>query len=84
MERLFSHAGIARSLQFMAANFTRPIRVTDLDKVAGLSRRGLHKAFRKHTGFGPGQLLRQFRINRARQILEDGDLPFLRQGRCQD
>ena len=49
------HARIASSLGFLSKNYRKPIGVTDLMKVAGLSRRGFLKAFRKHTGRTPGE-----------------------------
>jgi transcriptional regulator GlxA family with amidase domain len=69
-----SHAGVARCLRFIGANFWRPIQVADLQRVAVLSRRGLQKAFLKHTGRGPGQILRLYRIQQACQILAEKDV----------
>lgn len=64
-----SHAGIARSLRFLAANFHRPIRVSDLRRRSGLSPRGFIKAFKQHTGIRPGQLLIRLRIDLAKRLL---------------
>ncbi len=64
-----AHPGIARTLRFMAQNFHRPIQVQGLTELAGLSRRGLFKAFLRHTGIRPAQVLRQFRIARAQELL---------------
>jgi transcriptional regulator GlxA family with amidase domain len=67
------HAGIARSVRFMARHFFTPIRVTDLMMVAGLSRRGFLKSFQKHVGDSPGNLLRRMRIEYSKRLLADGD-----------
>jgi len=71
------HAGIARSVRFMVKHFRRPIRVTDLMVVAGLSRRGFLKSFRKHTGCAPGEVLRLMRIEHAKRLLVERDLTLL-------
>ena len=68
---IISHAGIARSLRFLALNFHRPIRVSDLRRRAGLSPRGFIKAFKRHTGFRPGQLLIRLRIDLAKRLLAE-------------
>lgn len=69
-----AHPGIARTLRFMAQNYHRPIQVQGLTELAGLSRRGLFKAFLRHTGIRPAQVLRQFRIERAQELLLDSGL----------
>jgi transcriptional regulator GlxA family with amidase domain len=71
---LVSHAGIARSLKFMKQNFDSTINIGGLAKIAGLSRRGFHKAFQKHTGHKPGVFLRRLRIEHARRLLMEPDM----------
>ena len=73
-DAIIEHAGIARSVRFMVRHFHRPINVTDLMVVAGLSRRGFLKSFRKHTGRAPGAVLRLMRIEHAKRLLADHDL----------
>jgi transcriptional regulator GlxA family with amidase domain len=63
------HRGVDRSLGYMARKFCQPIRVTDLVKASGLSRRGFFKAFEKHVGIRPGKLLTHARIEYAKQLL---------------
>lgn len=58
----------------MAMNFCRPINVSDLVNVSGLSRRGFHKAFLMHTGLCPGEALRNLRVERAKRLLITQDL----------
>lgn len=70
------HAGIARSLKFIVKNFDADIRIAGLENVAGLSRRGFLKAFQKHTGRKPGEVLRQLRIEYAKRLLVQYDLPL--------
>ncbi len=76
--KAISHAGVAKCLRFIRSNFGEPIGLSDLQRVAGLSVRGLHKAFRKHTGLNPGKVLRRYRIEQAKLILETNDLPMSR------
>lgn len=58
----------------MAVNCSSPIKLKDLEKVAGLSRRGFQKAFRKHAGSSPGQVLRHLRIENAKRLLTESDV----------
>ena len=67
------HAGIARSLDYMARHWRRPIQVPDLARAAGLSRRGYMKAFLKHTGGTPARRVRAMRLEHARRMLLGGD-----------
>jgi transcriptional regulator GlxA family with amidase domain len=69
-----NHAGIANCLHFMATNCLHPIKLKDLETVAGLSRRGFQKAFRKHAGLSPGQVLRHLRIEHAKRLLVESDM----------
>lgn len=73
-DQTIPHEGIARSVRFISQNYFRPIRVSDLEKIGGLSRRGFLKAFRKHTGVSPARVLRQLRVERAKQLLVETDL----------
>ena len=66
-----SHPGVARSLRFVAEHSHEPITVKDLVGVAGMSRRGLHKAFLEHLERTPGQELHRFRMERARKLLAE-------------
>ncbi len=67
------HPGVARSLQFIAQHFQQRITLADLAKAAGMSRRGLHKAFLEHLGRNPGEELQRFRIERAKLLLTGND-----------
>lgn len=68
------HDGVARSLRFIAENYQKSIALSDLARVAGLSRRGLHKAFLEHLGRNPGAELQRFRMERAKHLLAQTDL----------
>jgi LacI family transcriptional regulator len=67
------HKGVANSMRFIWGHFHEPIRVKDLLNVAGMSRRGLHKAFMENIGRTPGQELRRLRMEKAKRLLADSD-----------
>ena len=71
-----NHEGISRSLQFMAQNYTRPIQLDDAVAASGMSRRGFTKAFSQHVGHTPGSFMRQARIEFAKRLLIEQDLPL--------
>jgi len=64
-----NHRGVANSLRFIQERLHEPISVEDLVKVAGMSRRALHQAFREHLGRTPGHEIQRARIDRAKRLL---------------
>jgi transcriptional regulator GlxA family with amidase domain len=71
-----NHKAVSRSLQFMAQNYTRPIQLGDVVVASGMSRRGFLKAFIRHVGRTPGSFMRQARIEFAKRLLIELDLPL--------
>jgi len=71
-----NHPALVQSLQFMARNYARPIRLGDIVKVSGMSQRGFVKAFSRHVGCTPGSYIRQARIEFAKRLLVEQDLPL--------
>ena len=69
-----SHPGVARCVQFLGRKRQVQFKLRDLQRVAGLSRRGLHKAFMTHLGCSPGVLLRRARLVRACDLLANSSL----------
>lgn len=67
------HNGIASIMGFMSQNYFRPIKVQDFAGLAGLSRRGFYKAFRRDVGKSPAYFLRSLRIEQAKRLLLTGD-----------
>jgi transcriptional regulator GlxA family with amidase domain len=63
------HKGVRKSIRFIETNYFRPIDVKDLAAVCGLSCRGLHDAFQSHLGISPGEVLRQRRLQAAKDYL---------------
>jgi transcriptional regulator GlxA family with amidase domain len=71
-----NHTALSQSLQFMAQNYRRQIRLGDIVMASGMSRRGFTKAFSRHVGRTPGSVLRQARIEFAKRLLMEQDLPL--------
>jgi transcriptional regulator GlxA family with amidase domain len=62
---------VAKGLRYVWEHSHEPIGVQDLVTATAMSRRGLHKAFVKYLGRGPGQELRRVRLERAQRLLAE-------------
>ena len=60
--------------EFIAYNYSQPIDVEDIAANVGISRSHLYRVFMKQFSLSPTQYLTEFRINRARSLLEDSNL----------
>lgn len=58
-------------LTWLLAHLHEPISLSDMEKRCHFSRRSLQYAFKQHFGCGPMQWLRQQRLTRAKEMLED-------------
>lgn len=63
------HRGVRKGVRFIETNYFKPIDVKALAAVCGLSCRGLHDAFQMHLGVSPGEVLRQRRLQAAKNYL---------------
>jgi len=72
----FSHAGVMRSIEYINQNFPDPLQSSELATASGMSPRGFIKAFYKHVGETPGAMLRRLRIDYAKRLLTEEDLPL--------
>lgn len=72
------HEAVARSLQFLQSRWHEPIKVSDLVRVSAMSRRGFAKAFERHTGSRPKLELSRLRLDHARRLLAETELPLAR------
>jgi AraC-like DNA-binding protein len=68
-KRVAGRVGVNRVLRLIRKRAHLPITVAHLTRASGMSRRGLHKAFIRHTGKRPGAALREFRMKLARRLL---------------
>jgi AraC-like DNA-binding protein len=63
----------AKVIAWIRANYSKPLRVDDLAKIAGMSMSTLHHHFRMLTSMSPLQYQKQLRLQAARQhMLVDG------------
>lgn len=64
---------VHQGVDFLKQHCCEPICVGDLAKAIKMSKRGMHKAFRRQIGRTPGRELRQMRIERSKQLLVNSD-----------
>ncbi len=63
-------------IHYITEKYSEPIRVQDIADFCGLDRAYLSKIFKETTGFSPQRYLINFRISKAKQLLEDTELPI--------
>src|SRR5262245_5789204 len=61
-------------IDVMLAEIARPIAVSELARRVHLSRSRLTHLFRAEVGCSPGRYIRQVRLDRARQLVEESSL----------
>jgi LacI family transcriptional regulator len=67
------HNAVVKALKFIKDHYARPITLEDIGEHAGMSKRGMEKAFFKHLGFSPATELRRIRLDKAKQMLTETD-----------
>jgi AraC-like DNA-binding protein len=67
--------GIARSREYLDAHFTEPVELTDLARIAGLSRSHFIRAFQRENGLTPHAYLVDRRFRAASRLLRRGEAP---------
>jgi len=67
------HSGVIRALAFMNAHAREMITLEDICAHAGMSKRGLEKAFLKHLDISPAGELRRIRLDKAKKMLAETD-----------
>lgn len=70
--RLFADRRVERACDYVIANLSRRITLTDLEAISGLSARNLQYAFKKRFGCSPVTWIRNERLNAARELLLAG------------
>lgn len=68
-----SHLPTARAINFIFENYAKLIGVEEVSRHSGISLNALHKNFRDHVGKVPSDFLREVRMNRAKELLEETD-----------
>lgn len=69
---------VARALRFIQDNAVRPIGVTDVVRHVGCSRRTLELRFQQILGRSVNREIQQARLDRAKRLLAETDLPVSR------
>jgi AraC family transcriptional regulator, glycine betaine-responsive activator len=71
------HPKLIRAIEIMEANVEEPLGQDELAQYVGLSRRQLERLFRRHLGRSPAQYYLELRLERARHLLYQTDLPIM-------
>lgn len=66
-----AHPAVVKALQFIKDHFHEPITLEDIGEHAGMSKRGMEKAFLKHLGSSPATELRRVRLDTAKRLLTE-------------
>jgi len=75
-----SPSKLRRITDYIAENFGTDISLTQLAQVAGMSSFHFSREFKKATGTTPHQYLIRFRVDQAKTLLADHDLPLVEVG----
>ena len=67
---------ISRVLQYIDSNTGKPIRVDELVALVPMSRRSLENLFEKETGMSMYQYIIHSRVDKFKQLLDNGITPF--------
>lgn len=71
------HPKLIRAVELMEANIEEPLSQEMLARYVGLSRRQLERLFRRHLGRTPAQYYLETRLERARHLLYQTDMPIM-------
>ena len=67
------HPAVVKALQYIKDHFHEPITLENIGEYAGMSKRGMEKAFLKHLGNSPATELRRIRLDHAKRLLTETD-----------
>jgi len=67
------HLKVAKTLKFITEHYPEPITLEDICHHAGMSKRGMEKAFLKHLGVSPATELRRIRLANVKRMLTETD-----------
>jgi len=67
---------LARARRFMAANLAAPVGLTEIAAAAGCSVSKLTRSFRKWHGTSPGRYLARLRLQQAKTLIAESQLPL--------
>lgn len=67
---------VARVLKYVTNHISDPLTIEDIADAVGVSRRTFSRAFAKHANVTPSVFVDQVRIDFARKLLEETDVPL--------
>jgi AraC family transcriptional regulator len=67
-------------MNFIADNYGGDLRLDELAQVAGMSSFHFAREFKRTTGTTPHQYLIKFRVERAKALLAEGEMPLIEVG----
>jgi len=70
----FSDRRLARTIEFMSANFDAPLSLAQLASEAGISVHHFSRLFKQQTGMTPASFLTSMRMTAARRLIRTSDL----------
>jgi transcriptional regulator GlxA family with amidase domain len=62
--------------QWLHEHFADPLSFAEVARQLGMSQRTLNRRFKQATGMSPGRYLQQLRLEQARELLRDSNLPI--------
>lgn len=65
---------------FIAANYAKDVKLAELAQVAGMSNFHFAREFKRTTGTTPHQYLIKYRVEKAKELLTENDLPLIEVG----
>jgi len=71
------HAKLLLIIELMEANVAEPLSLAELSDYVGLSRRQVERLFRRHLGRSPARYYLEIRIDRARHLLLQSNMPIV-------
>jgi transcriptional regulator GlxA family with amidase domain len=71
------HPKLTQAVEVMQDNIEEPLRQEGLAQRIGISRRQLERLFRRHIGRTPAQFYLETRLERARHLIHQTDLPIM-------
>src|SRR5882724_6492694 len=63
--------------EYIEANWDKPIDIDAMAQVANVSARSLFREFKRDRGYSPAAFVKQVRLNRAKEMLEQADGPSI-------
>ncbi|WP_232845709.1 GlxA family transcriptional regulator [Aurantimonas marina] len=71
------HAKVLRVIEIMEANLCDPLSLVEIARAVGLSRRQVERLFDKEMGRSPARYYLEIRLDRARHLLMQSQLPIV-------